>query len=276
METREDFYYYKVLKALGISYLGAVSQSAKMVLSEKRGTLTYCLYLAPANMSGYDVCPNSKHCREFCLNGSGRNKGDVLKNGFDGSHINRSRIKKTRLFFEKRELFMLLLIYEIARSKRRAERLGMRFAVRLNGTSDISPEEFVLGDKNVLEIFDDVQFYDYTKVRSRFPLMEKYPNYRLTYSYNGYNMGSCMEFLGMGGNVAVVFYNDKNLPKSFGGYKVIDGNISDERFLDERGTIVGLHYHRTANDYKSGKFERPNTKFIVFDDDERIDWGKTA
>jgi hypothetical protein len=35
------------------------------------------------------------------------------------------------------------------------------------------------------------------------------------------------------------------------------------RFLDEKSVIIGLTYHKTANDYKNGKFEEPNNKFVV-------------
>lgn len=38
----------------------------------------------------------------------------------------------------------------------------------------------------------------------------------------------------------MVFKND--LPLIYKGFKVIDGTISDERFLDEKGVIVGLKY----------------------------------
>ena len=143
----------------------------------------------------------------------------------------------------------------------------MGFSVRLNGTSDLSPEDFVYLGKNILEWFPDVQFYDYTKVHTRFNLIEKYPNYDLTYSYNGYNWNACEHFLRMGGKVAVVF--EKELPKTFCGYEIIDANGYDMRYLDKGGTIMGLHYHPTANDYVNGKYVRPNSKFIVNSDDAR-------
>ena len=71
----------------------------------------------------------------------------------------------------------------------------------------------------------------------------------------------------MGGKVAVVF--EKELPKTFCGYEIIDANGYDMRYLDKCGTIMGLHYHPTANDYVNGKYVRPNSKFIVNSDDAR-------
>lgn len=253
----------QTFKQVGFSYLGNTKHSVKMVKSFQHNVETYCIYLAPSYMSGYNVCPNSKSCRDACLNGCGRNKMDLLAhNGI--SKINMARIKKTRLFFENRDLFMRIMIYEIIKAKKRAEANGRKFAIRINGTSDISPEDFVYNGENILEIFSDVQFYDYTKVSNRIKLMDKYPNYDVTLSYNGYNWKACKEFLMNGGKVAVVFFDEKNrIPTTFEGFNVIDANDYDMRFLDPKGTIMGLHYHRVANDYVNGKFQKPTTPFIV-------------
>ena len=283
----ENFVYYKALQKMGVNYLGAVASSAKTNLSLKKGTMTYCVYLAPSTMAGtingkqIDVCPNAKWCKDFCLNGSGRNRGDILLHAEkkQESHINRARIKKTRFFYEDRETYMQVLVHEIKRAKRRADRMGYEFSVRLNGTSDISPEEMIVKgevrDYNILEIFPEIMKYDYTKSYSRMFLQEKYSNYNLTYSFNGHNKTACRKVLEKGWNVAVVFYGEK-LPKTFAGYKVIDGNESDMRYKDEKGCVVGLHYHRTANDYHlvNGKrvFVKPNTPFVIMEDDKRCVW----
>ena len=257
-------------KKLGVSYLGGVTHSAKMTYSYNHNVATYCLYLAPADMSGYNTCSNCLHCKQFCLNGSGRNKGDIISRGFEYSQINRARIKKTKAFFEQKDLFMKLLILEIEREMKIAKDKNMNFAIRLNGTSDLSPEEFTYNGKNILEIFSDVQFYDYTKDFRRIALTKKYPNYDVTLSYNGYNDYVCKEYLKRGGKVAVVFFD--NMPKKMWGYNVIDANGYDMRYLDPNSTIMGLHYHRTANDYKSGKFVKPTTRFIVDNNDFRCEY----
>ena len=269
--------YGKALKELGVSYLGSVAQSVKLRLSLNNGTMTYCLYLAPWNMSGHNVCPKGQNCHQFCLNGSGQNKCDQLSRGVEGSKINRSRVKKTRFFYEHRAKFMEMLIHEITSKKARAERLGYEFSVRLNGTSDLSPLLFVdqKSGKNILELFPDVQFYDYTKVYGRTKLLEKYPNYDLTFSYDGYNWDECEKFLQHGGKVAVVFYSEsEKLPKKFKGYNVVDANGYDMRYLDPQQSIMGLHYHKTANDYKSGHFQKPQTPFVIdLDNVDDVDWG---
>jgi hypothetical protein len=251
--------YGKALKAAGFNYLGGLKKSAKMMKSYIHNTATYCVYLAPANMAGrtkkgtrINVCPKSQHCKELCLNSAGHNKADILSNGKENikhSLINISRIKKTKLFYNDRDLYMDILIHEINRDRSYAERHGMEFSVRLNGTSDLSPEIMKKDGKNILEIFPDVQFYDYTKVYNRTKLMKFYPNYDITFSYDGYNWDQCEQFLNDGGKVAVVF-DSETMPKTYKGYKVIDANGYDMRYLDPKGCIMGLEFHPIAKDGK--------------------------
>jgi hypothetical protein len=241
-------------KLTGLSYLGSVNSSSKMAKGLKYNESTYIIYLAPAKSSGYEVCPmRTDECTAACLNESGRNKIDIHKN-----QINQARIKKTKLFFEDREFFMGWLIYEIGKEKEKAERNGLRFSVRLNGTSDLDPTTFKLDNKNILEWFPDVSFYDYTKVSKRFRLLEKYSNYDLTYSFSGYNMIDCVNLLREGkGRVAMVF-EGKTLPTKWSGYDVIDGDAYDMRYLDEQNVIVGLKFKKVRN-----KIDTSNNKFII-------------
>ena len=271
--------YQKLLKELGISYLGSSNQSAKMSLSYKNGENTYGIYLAPYNMSGYQVCPNGQHCHEFCLNGSGRNKVESFVNGGVGlTRTDISRIKRTKLFYENRDLFMDLLIHEIKRELNYAKRNDMGFSVRLNCTSDLSPLIFKYkgSNENILDMFPNISFYDYSKCVSRYKLADSYDNYDLTFSYDGYNSNECEWIINQKkGRVAIVFHGNK-LPKRFCGYDVIDGNKTDIRFRDAYNVIVGLHYHPTSNDYHivSGKrvYIKPNTPFVIMENDERCEW----
>ena len=52
-----------------------------------------------------------------------------------------------------------------------------------------------------------------------------------------------IETLNNGGNVAVVF--QKYLPKVWNGFKVINGDETDLRFLDKKNVIVGLTHKKT-------------------------------
>ena len=251
-------------KLTGLSYLGSVASSSKIAKGLKFNEMTYILYLAPAEQSGYNTCPGStEECRTACLTESGHNRIDVKKNA-----INKARIAKTKLFFEHREFFMSWLVVEITKAKIEADTKGYKFSVRINGTSDISLVSFRIGGKNILEIFPLIQFYDYTKVANRFKLLEKYPNYDLTYSFSGYNMLQSMELLQSDkGRVAMVF-EGKQLPKSFMGIEVIDGDEYDMRYYDDKNVIVGLKFKfvRTKIDTANNKFIIPmDSKFSVYD-----------
>lgn len=251
-------------KLCGFSYLGGIATSAKMKMSYRHNVATYCIYLAPADMSGYNVCPNNKYCRQFCLNASGHNKADILAHGIEESKTNKARIRKTRLFYENREVFMTIMVMEILKGIEYAKKHNMEFAVRINGTSDLSPELFKYNGVCILDLFPNVQFYDYTKVYNRIKLMSKYKNYDLTLSYNGFNWNDCERFMNEGGRAAVVFEGE--LPKAFKHYRVIDGNTYDMRYMDDNGVIVGLHYHPVASDFVNGHYVSPNTPFVIRQD----------
>jgi hypothetical protein len=233
-------------KETGLGYIGSVNNSTKHEKAYMYNELVYTIYLSPARMSGYEVCPmRTPECTALCLNESGRNRYLDMKL----NRINKSRIKKTQLFFENRDFFVTWVIKEIMRYQKQAKKRGYRFSVRLNNTSDISPELFrTIDNENILNWFPDVQFYDYTKVFNRSRLLKKYPNYDLTFSYDGHNMDDCIEILDRGiGRVAMVF---DNVPTEYKGFKVIDGDKYDMRYLDPKGVIVGLKYKLVRNELK--------------------------
>ncbi|MBF0578183.1 hypothetical protein [Dysgonomonas sp. GY617] len=253
----------QIKKQLGISYLGGCN-SPKLIKSKDRNVMTYGVYLAPHTLSGYNVCPESLQCQKYCLHGSGRNKIELLTNK-EGGSIQNSRIKKTKLFFEDRRIFMQLLEFEIRQAYKKSKKENMQFAVRLNCTSDINLEEFTINEENILQLFPDVQFYDYTKVYNHTALTQKYKNYDLTFSYSGDNWAQCEVLLKKGYRVAVVFQD--SLPEQFRGYSVINAVEDDARFLDAGGIICGLTYKKVANDYTGGKFQKPDTVFITKEKD---------
>ena len=129
---------------------------------------------------------------------------------------------------------------------------------------------------NILQLFPDVQFYDYTKVKTRIKLLGKYSNYDLTFSFDGYNLETAQSFLNAGGRVAVVFYRQNVLPVSFAGFPVIDGNSYDMRFLDPGRVIVGLYYHAVGNNYKTVNgvrvYEAPKNDFVIFPDNSLVNY----
>jgi len=222
-----------------VSYIGAVNSSSKLAKGDKLGIKTYGIYLAPAQISTYNVCSHATSgCKSACLYTSGRAKMT--------DRIPRARIAKTKMLFEQPERFIHIVKKEITNAAKLAKKKNYDFAIRLNLTSDLPIND--INGVNLLEELPDYQFYDYTKVPSRIELLKKYPNYHLTFSYDGFDKTwkTCEKFLEAGGNVSVVFY--PNIPKTFKGYEVIDGDESDVRFMDEKGTIVGLKYKRTKGD----------------------------
>ncbi|MFZ9069632.1 MAG: GP88 family protein, partial [bacterium] len=202
----------------------------KLMKGEKKGFLSFVLHLAPADLSGKEVCPKrTAGCTAACLNTAGR--GGIFKKGESTNVIQQARIRRTKMFFESRDQFLADLTAEIKAGVKMAEKKGLTAVFRLNGTSDISWEKY-----GIIEQFPDVQFYDYTKVRGR--KVSHLPNYHLTFSRADGNEMDARLAASAGMNVAVVF--KKELPATYFGKTVVNGDETDLRFLDPRGVIVGL------------------------------------
>jgi hypothetical protein len=232
------------------------------------GYLTAVLHFAPAKLSGFEVCAGrTDGCTRACLNTAGRGgiaRGgmltyDTIANGTRTNAIQLARVRKTRLYFEDRTAFMALLVKEIRRFELMARELGLKPAIRLNGTSDIPWERVKtpMGNANIMVSFPDVRFYDYTKRANRHSLPA---NYSLTFSLADGNDAQAIAALSNGMNVAAVFravpktyapYQDKaNGPVIF--YPVANGDMHDLRFLDPAGHIVGLKAKGNAKRDTSG------------------------
>jgi hypothetical protein len=235
--------YYKTLvyknksqasKVTGISYLGSINGSAKIIKGTKLNYNTYIMYMAPHTMSGYNTCAKaSEGCSSACLNTSGRVKMDY--------GIVHSRILRTWLFYSNREFFNAWLFAEIESAIKTTISKGLKFSARLNGTTDLDISLFNHQGVNVLDRFSEYQFYDYTKIYKRLDKYKDTKNYHLTFSHSGENDEEVDMALSQGFNVAVPFYVQKGrqLPNVYKGYEVGDGDITDLRFLDEN-PICGL------------------------------------
>ena len=231
----------------------SIDTNAKTIKGQQYGYMTGVLYLAPFDLSGYQVCPlaDKAKCHEPCLNTAGRGAF---------SNIQAARVRKTKLFFEDRPAFFAELIPSIKSLIRKAHTAGLTPVCRLNGTSDIKWEnvsfEYEGRDyNNIFEMFPDLQFYDYTKIPNR---GDKYiPNYDLTFSYSG-----VVEFqpyvrkaIDNGYRIAVVFRRRDSIPAEFLGTTCVDGDDSDLRHEDPHGVVVAL--------YAKGKAKRDVSGFVV-------------
>jgi hypothetical protein len=223
----------------------------KLMKGEKKGYLSFVLHLVPADVSGKEVCPKrTAGCTAACLNTAGR--GGMFKKGETTNAIQQARIRKTKMFFENRDQFMADLVKDIKLGIKQAEKKDMIPAFRLNGTSDLSWEKYEVADgKNIFQMFPDVQFYDYTKVLGR--KVGDIKNYHLTFSNADGNLNDVLGAQKSGLNIAVVF--KKVLPEKHLGWKVINGDETDLRFLDEQNVIVGL--------VAKGKAKKDTTGFVV-------------
>lgn len=214
--------------------------------NQGRGFLSMIMHLAPANLSGFNVCPAaSLGCKAACLNTAGRGQFDTIQV---------SRIRKTLFFVKMRDAYLKKLVTEVSNVQKRAKKLKLKPVVRLNGTSDLQWELIKINGKTIFELFPSVQFYDYTKIISRVRRLSSNPikNYDLTFSASESNHAECAEALKLGFNVATVF---DSIPKTYQGAKVINGDEHDLRFLDPKkssGLIVGLKAKGKARKDLSG------------------------
>ncbi len=217
----------------GTSLLAPPDSNVKI---HKNATPTWSLTLTPADMSGeWNVCTwSTPQCRKACVMWtSARGKMWSVRQG---------RLVRTAFLAQHPAAFLAILTAEVAR----LEAKGVPFGLRLNVASDI------LWERVAPWLFDGehVRGYEYTKHPGR----TVPANYRLTYSHSErWTDDDVRRHVAMGHNVAVVFQTPKHdLPVTHLGIKVIDGDVSDFRFDDPIGVIVGLAAKGAAKSMKSG------------------------
>jgi hypothetical protein len=177
-------------------------------------------------------------CKSACLATAGRGKF---------SNVVAARMRKTRMFFEEKALFLETLNSDLVLFSKYCKDNSIKGYVRLNGTSDISWEKYGIFPK-----FPELQFYDYTKVHNR--KVSSYSNYQLTYSRSeDSDDQSLLKALNNNMNIAVVF---EELPVVWKiGTKVVpvvNGDLNDLRPEDPSQVIVGLTAKGLAKKDKSG------------------------
>lgn len=233
----------------------SINQDTKTIKGLEKGYLTGIMYLAPYTLGGKNICPFAKAagCINACLNTAGRGIFDSVQN---------ARLNRTKLFHNDINAFMHKLSIEIEALEKTAIKNNLIPVIRLNGTSDIEFEHIKFDYQfmhnkiravTIFKLFNDLQFYDYTKNPNRDNLPK---NYDLTFSYS--NKPEFKKFneiaIKKGMRLSAVF-SDKNLPAYFMGLPVLNGDESDLTFLAPKNTILGL--------YAKGKGKKDVSGFII-------------
>jgi hypothetical protein len=201
------------------------SDNVKLQKASKKNWRGLGLSLAPADVSGFEVCASrSPECTKHCIFTSGRGAPHFTRK--DGSNpIWMGRIFRTLWWFRARDEFKAQLHKEISRNQ--------DAAIRLNVYSDIMWERQF---PEIATDFPNTQFYDYTKHFNRM-FRDRPDNYHLTFSLHENNQSQAKKVLQAGMNVAAI---TDEIGGSLFGFPVIDGDDHDLRFLDPTPCVVGL------------------------------------
>lgn len=193
---------------------------------------------------GFNLCPKaSKGCAAACLSRSGQSAMRPAQ---------RAQAVRTAFLLAHPVEAGLLIGDEVRRALKRHGRINLR----LNTTSDIRWELVAPNAVKAL-VAAGVTMYDYTAWAPWQRVTTS--DYSLTFSAKEPSHTSdeyLTDILADGGNVAMPFTTRKGeaLPETWQGFTVIDGDLSDERYLDPRGVVVGLRAkgHEWKKDNSAG------------------------
>lgn len=228
-----------------------VGTNAKTIKGDGSEYLTAILYMAPwkimVDNRSYNSCPMAEQakCIDACLYTAGRGKM---------SNVMAARQRKAEWFYSDRDAFMKQLYQDVAKFEAYCVKRNIKPVIRLNGTTDIRWENVWIKGKSIMELFPNVQWYDYTKISNR--KVRHIPNYHLTWSYSGANpkyAAGLDAALQAGMSVAVVF-RDVYTEPTWRGIPVVDGDKDDLRFTDPKSHIVKL--------YAKGAAKKDTTGFV--------------
>lgn len=241
--------YKLILQNEGLPYKTLLgTASTKTVKGEKLGFLTAILYLTPDD----NLCPLARlaGCMEGCLYSSGRGAFNSVQ---------KARKTKTDFWYNNQRAFLLSLCADIWRLHHTSARNNdQKLLVRLNGTSDIAWENYIIAkDQTIFQLFPDVQFYDYTKHPSRNLEGKTYGNYDLTFSFSSITPKP-ISIKGLtnpnNSRVAVVFQKKEDIPSTFRTWNVVDGDDTDVRHIEPKNVVVAL--------YAKGKAKKDTSGFV--------------
>lgn len=205
--------------------------NSKFKKAAQYGIMEAGLSLLPYNLADEKVnlCPfSSESCKNSCLNFVGMNSF---------YRTQESRKLKTLMFLQDRTKFLKQVSGEIYTLKNMYKKL----VIRLNTYSDINFQKYNIEEgKTIFELHPDVMFIDYTKNPY---MISKFPNYHIIYSADKSNItdDGIIQKLKSGQNIAMVF---KEVPKTWNGFEVIDGDKSDVEWVNKKGIISGLKFKK--------------------------------
>lgn len=234
--SKEDFLAYFKKRSL----LSNGDTNTKTAKNERK---TKILYLAPAfqNSKKYTVCSHaSDGCIASCLFSAGRG-------AFQSVQVARSR--RTEFYLQHKKEFLAQLYGELCKFNALMQKRGTIGAVRLNGTSDIDFLYMFEKAGTPVQSFAHLHFYDYTKNPAR---VQRYngSNYILCFSRSECNDKDTLQVLNSGGTVSVVFRDE--LPTTWHGFRVVDGDKRDDLMIDTRNVVLGLRAKGKAKKDASG------------------------
>ena len=242
------------MKTLDIKYnfignLIRAGGDAKTVKGNDDGYLTAIMYMTPWKSFGVNLCPSAElaACIVGCLNTAGRGAMNSVQKG---------RARKTEWYVKDRAGFMAQLFKDLTRFETYCAKRDLKPCVRLNGKSDIRFETILIDGKTIFDHFPEIQFYDYTKIANR--KCDHIANYDLTFSYSEANPAYAKQVniaLERGLNIAVVFRDKDQIPETFLGLPVINGDKNDMRFQDPKQSVVAL--------YAKGKARKDTSGFVI-------------
>lgn len=214
----------------------ALLREGENVKIAKNEVRTWTLTLVPADLSlRWNVCTwATRQCREACV---------MWTAGRQYHSVRQGRLVRTAFLAQHPAAFLTILTEEV----RRREAKGQPFGLRLNVASDLRWENIAPW----LFAGENVRAYDYTKAATR----DVPSNYRITYSHSErWTDADVLARIAAGQNVAMVFDAPKHdLPATYLGVRVIDGDLTDYRYGDPEAVIVGLAAKGAAKGMTSGE-----------------------
>jgi len=170
------------------------------------------------------------------------------------NNVQRARSERTKLFYNDLKTFKNLLELELITENLKAKKQNKQLTVRLNTYSDINIIKF-FGD--LIDKYQDIIFYDYTKIDNYIYQLKKYhdkgllKNYNIVYSYNIDDLNNeiyLKSILDITSIVLVLPITNTNRDynsffdnySKFKGYEIINGDLQDIRI--ETGKIILLSF----------------------------------